>query len=367
MKLLCAYPQENAVSFYLWLIGFVLPRLYCMRSALLSWILAKFPIQVPLLDRTFKHCVIHCRIVDTMPVKDLPTQTDFRTRIMAIRDNDIRPLYDLSPQGPGSPSSSILIERHELQPTEWQNLIIPDQLLTLHLRRGEFEYEGSDGRRQFQTRARGSVTIERRGCRQKLRWNSCASILTVRLSDAVLEQASKSVPVAGDVVLGDAAARDMRLSSLLFSLERERIQGYSSGRLFVDGIEQALAAIVVRYHESARPSARVYKGGLAPYRMRRVTEFIRAHIEEEITLHELAKDVGLSPSHFCSLFRKTSGITPHQFVLHCRIQHAKSLLGNSGHSILDVALASGFRTHQHFSRIFRREVGIPPSSYRSQT
>jgi AraC family transcriptional regulator len=136
--------------------------------------------------------------------------------------------------------------------------------------------------------------------------------------------------------------------------------------LFVDGIEQALAAILVRYDGVTRRARQIYKGGLAPYRMKRVTEFIHAHIEKEITLNELARDVGLSPSHFCSLFHKTSGKTPHQFVLHCRIQHAKGLLAKPNHSILDVALASGFRTHQHFSRIFRRQVGIPPSAYRLQ-
>lgn len=97
-----------------------------------------------------------------------------------------------------------------------------------------------------------------------------------------------------------------------------------------------------------------------------MTEFIQEHIEEDITLNELAQNVGLSPSHFCNLFHKTSGKTPHQFVLHCRIQHAKALLAKQSNSILDVALASGFRTHQHFSRIFRRHVGIPPSTYRGQ-
>jgi AraC family transcriptional regulator len=285
---------------------------------------------------------------------------------MAIRDGHIRALFESEPQGPNSPSPALLIERHELCPTEWQTVIVPEQVLTLHLRRCEVELEESGGHTRYQTRARGAVVIEKRGCPQRFRWNSSTSTLTLRLSDSVLEQASQAVPVAGETVPAGSAVRDLRLSSLLFSLELERVQGYPAGRLFVDGIEQALAAVLVRYDGVARHTSRMYKGGLAPYRMKRVTEFIRAHIEEEITLGELARNVGLSPSHFCSLFRITSGMTPHQFVLNCRIQHAKGLLNKAGHSILDVALASGFRTHQHFSRIFRRQVGIPPSTYRSQ-
>ena len=301
-------------------------------------------------------------MLDTGPL----TKADARTRIVAFRDGEIKPLYDSTPFGPCSPSPSLLIERHELPPSNWQTVIIPEQILTLHLRRSEIECEHSSGTRLVQTCVRGGVAIEKRGCAHKWRRISEGAAMMVRLSDSVLELASQSATLPSDDVPADSAAKDIRLSSLMFNLERERMRGFPSGRLFVDGIEQALAAILVHYHGVAQRASRVYKGGLAPYRMKRAIEFIRAHIEEEITLSELAKDVGLSPSHFCSLFRKTSGMTPHQFVLNCRIQHAKTLLSKSGNSILDVALASGFRTHQHFSRIFRRHVGIPPSAYRSQ-
>lgn len=276
---------------------------------------------------------------------------------MAVRDGQTKPLFDCALQGPYSPSPSLLIERHEMPPTDWRTVIIPDQLLTLYLRRCGVEYGSSAADCHRLVRTKGSVVIEKRACEHRFRWGSAASTLTVRLSDSALEQAAEAASPVNDGAPVDSAAQDARLSSLLFALEQERMHGYPAGRLFVDGIEQALAAIVVSYEGVARRASQVYKGGLAPYRMKRVIEFIHAHIEEEITLNELAQDVGLSPSHFCSLFRKTAGTTPHQYVLHCRIQHAKSLLARSGHSILDVALASGFRTHQHFSK------DVPPPGW----
>jgi len=285
---------------------------------------------------------------------------------MAIRDGEAKPLFDSAVQGSHSPSPSLLIERHEVYPSEAQTVIIPEQVLTLNLRRCAVEYGDSAGDCHCLIRAKGSVVIEKRAREHRFRWTSPASALAVRLSDAALEEAAEAAPLTSEGVPADCSIQDTRLSSLLFALEREQMHGYPAGRLFVDGIEKALAAILVRYDGVARHSPQVYKGGLAPYRMKRATEFIQAHIEDDITLNELARSVGLSASHFCSLFRKTSGKTPHQFVLQCRIQHAKSLLAKPSHSILDVALASGFRTHQHFSRIFRRQVGIPPSSYRAQ-
>lgn len=291
--------------------------------------------------------------------------SDERLRIMAVRNGETKPLFDSALQGPRSPSSSLLIEKHEVRPTDWQTVIIPGQVLTLYLRRCAVEYGGFSDDRYSTIRSKGTVVIEKRACEQRFRWSSSASTLTVQLSDAALEQAADTSHKI-DLLPVNCATQDMRLSSLLFALESERMNGYPSGRLFLDRIEQALATVLVQYEGVARHSHQVYKGGLAPYRMKRVNEFIQAHIEEEITLNELAQDVGLSPSHFCSLFRKTAGTTPHQFVLQCRIQHAKALLAKPNRSILDVALASGFRTHQHFSRIFRRQVGVTPSTYRAQ-
>ncbi|MCU1224448.1 MAG: AraC family transcriptional regulator [Edaphobacter sp.] len=300
------------------------------------------------------------------PEKNLSDQSAEAMRIMAVRDGERKPLFDSALQGPHSPSPSLLIEKHDVRLTDWQTVILPDQVLTLYLRRCAVEYGSSVGDRQSLIRTKGSVVIEKRACEQSFRLDSPASTLTVRLSDSALTQAAEAAPNTGDSIPADSATKDAQLSSLLYALERERMHGYPAGRLFVDGIEQALAAILVSYDGIVRRAPQVYKGGLAPYRMKRVNEFIQTHMEEEITLGELAQAAGLSPSHFCSLFRKTLGTTPHQFVLGCRIQHARTLLANPRHSILDVALASGFRTHQHFSRIFHRLTGASPSGYRAQ-
>jgi AraC family transcriptional regulator len=300
-----------------------------------------------------------------MPDKNSSSALKSSARIVALSDGEIRPLFGASFEGPSSPSSSLLIERHEIRVPDWHIIAIPDQVLTLQIRRCKVEVDVGAGCR-FITRARGSVIIEKRVCEQRIRWTTPAAVLAVRLSDAALEQATAAAPDASYYLPADRAVQDVRLSSLLYALEQERLTGYSSGRMFLDGIEQALAAIVVRYDGVAPHTPPVHKGGLTPYRMRRVTEFIQEHIEKEITLNELARNVGLSPSHFCSLFHKKAGKTPHQFILHCRVEHAKALLAKQSNSILDVALACGFRTHQHFSRIFRRCVGIPPSAYRGQ-
>jgi DNA-binding GntR family transcriptional regulator/AraC-like DNA-binding protein len=115
-----------------------------------------------------------------------------------------------------------------------------------------------------------------------------------------------------------------------------------------------------------RRSALTYRGGLAPGRLRRVTELVHAKIEEELTLDEMAETAGLSTAHFSQMFRESTGESPHQFVLRHRVERAKAMLRADGVRVLDVAVACGFKTQQHFARVFRRMCGASPTEYRQE-
>jgi len=131
----------------------------------------------------------------------------------------------------------------------------------------------------------------------------------------------------------------------------------------------------LRFHEASRrnqppfddypaPAARAYRGGLAPARLRRVRELVHAKIEEDLTLDEMAQSAGLSTAHFSQMFRKSTGESPHRFVLRQRVERAKEMLREAEPRVLDVAVACGFKTQQHFARVFRRMCGASPTEYR---
>jgi AraC family transcriptional regulator len=103
---------------------------------------------------------------------------------------------------------------------------------------------------------------------------------------------------------------------------------------------------------------------LSPARLRKAIEFVRANLDNCLTLDSMAKAVDLSPSYFGEMFRISTGKTPHQYLREQRMERAKQMLQSKDARILDVAIACGFRTQQHFARIFRRTVGISPRQYR---
>lgn len=186
-------------------------------------------------------------------------------------------------------------------------------------------------------------------------------VLKLFISDDALEQAS-----GGRVELRSVDnLLDARVGALVAAVDAERVAGFPSGQLFLDSVEQAIAVALVDRHAKQRPARPVYREGLTPSRLRRVTEFVQANIDGDLTLGEMAESVEMSVAYFAHMFRKSTGQSPHQFVLHSRVERAKALLRSRKFRVLDVAVACGFKTQQHFARVFRRICGVSPMGYRN--
>jgi AraC family transcriptional regulator len=187
--------------------------------------------------------------------------------------------------------------------------------------------------------------------------------LQLGISDAPLMAASDGA--YGEVELrAQRKFADARLGALVAAAHAEMAAGFPSGRLFLDSIEQAMAVALVNGHAVRHRPVQIYKGGLGSARLRRIKELVHAKIEDDLSLDEMAQSVGLSTAHFARMFRKSTGETPHQFVLRQRIERAKAMLRAPNARVLDVAVACGFKTQQHFAQVFRDVWGVSPTDYR---
>lgn len=103
---------------------------------------------------------------------------------------------------------------------------------------------------------------------------------------------------------------------------------------------------------------------LPPRKLQQVINFINHHLEHNLTVAKLAEIVGLSQSYFLLLFKKTTGKTPHQFLIECRVAHARKLLQTTNLPLSEIALQCGFSSQSHFSTHFRLITGMTPGQYR---
>jgi len=187
--------------------------------------------------------------------------------------------------------------------------------------------------------------------------------VTMTISDEALMAASDGAGSRIELRL-ERELVDPRLRALATAVEVERAAGFPSGRIFLDSIEQALARALILGYAVRDYSAPVYHGGLSPARLRRIKELVQEKMEEDLSLEEMARTVGLSTAHFSQVFRNTTGQTPHQSLLWHRVQRAKEMLRSDGMRVMDVATACGFKTQQHFARVFREMCGASPTEYR---
>jgi AraC family transcriptional regulator len=105
-------------------------------------------------------------------------------------------------------------------------------------------------------------------------------------------------------------------------------------------------------------------GRLSGRRLQRAIEYVRLHVSENIRLDDIAAAAGLSPFRFARMFRKTTGLTPHRYVMSARVEKARALLREYEKSLTEIAIECGFCDHSHMSKVFRRLTGMAPAEFR---
>jgi AraC-like DNA-binding protein len=137
-----------------------------------------------------------------------------------------------------------------------------------------------------------------------------------------------------------------------------------ASRLFVDHVTIALAAHVAQTYGGMKAHTLSSQGGLASWQVQRAKDMLCDRIDGNIVLKEIASECGLSVSHFSRAFRRSVGISPHRWLLQHRVNQAKALMCDARLSLSDVALACGFADQSHFTRVFARLAGSSPGAWR---
>ena len=137
-----------------------------------------------------------------------------------------------------------------------------------------------------------------------------------------------------------------------------------SGRLFSDSLIQTLTLHLLTNYGTSKPAQRSVSGGLSGYKLRRVKEFIGENLDADLSLAEIASVADLSQFHFARAFRKSTGLTPQQFLMQQRIERAKELLASNDLPIVEVSLRTGFKNQSHFTSLFRKFTSLTPRNWR---
>jgi AraC family transcriptional regulator len=246
--------------------------------------------------------------------------------------------------------------------TEPRHWVRHDQAFAMMLRPGSIQWGSKRSALERFKYGAGDLALCDRHVGEWVRLMN-ARHLQIGISDAALLASSDGA--YGEVELrASRKFADRWLSAMVAAVHAEMVAGFPSGRLFLDSVEQAMAVTLVNGHAVRHRPLQLYRGGLGSARLRRIRELVHVKMEDDLSLDEMAESVGLSTAHFARMFRKSTGETPHQFVLRQRLERAKAMLRAPDARVLDVAVACGFKTQQHFAQVFRDIWGVSPTEFR---
>ncbi len=156
-----------------------------------------------------------------------------------------------------------------------------------------------------------------------------------------------------------ATFRDDFLSGLVDQVWRRLGEDGDAGQAWID-TAATLAAQTIAGQVSAPPRRAPDHKPLSPAQMRRIHDFIEAHLGEPIGLVEIATAAGLSPYHFARRFKAGTGLSPHRFLLRRRLDRARKLIADRDLPLAAIAHAAGFSSQSHMTTAFRENLGRTP-------
>jgi AraC family transcriptional regulator len=197
------------------------------------------------------------------------------------------------------------------------------------------------------------------------RWNGAGEIISISLEPTQLAQlAHESIDGDRIELIPQFAHPDLLIYSIGAALKQELEAGEASSRLYVDALTTAFAAHLIRRYTTRHHHLGDYTGGLPKLKLHSALDYIHAYLDRDLSVGELAAIAQMSRYHFGRLFKQSTGLSPHQYVLQCRIEKAKQLLAQLELPIAEVYQQVGFQSQSHFTKVFRRHTGVTPKAYR---
>jgi AraC family transcriptional regulator len=135
--------------------------------------------------------------------------------------------------------------------------------------------------------------------------------------------------------------------------------GGLAGRLYAEAQGQALALHLLRNYASGTATRPLPRHGLSDSQLRRVLDYLNDQLDQNLGLAAVA---GFSPAHFARQFKQATGLAPHQYLIHRRVERARGLLETGLLTVAEVAHQVGFTDQSHLDRHFKHLMGVPPST-----
>jgi AraC family transcriptional regulator len=266
--------------------------------------------------------------------------------------------------------SGFLIERQRCGARRLSQSVSVFNPRLLVVTRGELTCAWRAGRRQHKNRWKpGRVILLDRGYQLDnvafgdVGFNLSWEHIALEFEESKRDKWTRGEAFPATALMPHVIADDARVAALVQFMYDEVLTGSSSGKLYGESLSLALMSYVWERFASSRPPARSMPNGLSTPKLRRLLDCILTNLASDLSLHDLAELVDLSPRHLCRSFKQATGTSPYRYILNERIERAKALLRMGKISVSEIALSVGFSSQSHFADAFRKHTGTTPGRF----
>jgi AraC family transcriptional regulator len=263
-------------------------------------------------------------------------------------------------------STGIELAYYRHPPTDLPSTICPQHLILIHIDVpfGTQVEQFTNGYYQRAEIESQDVIIIPAQIEHSAQWNQEHSYLMLCITDKVFQERLRN-EIEGYCVeiLPQFLLTDPLIYSIAMALKGDSEASGIGGQLYIDSLLTTLFAHLLRNYCASQPIQAHRVVSLPKDNLRRVLDFIHTHLDRNLALSELAAIAQVSPNYFAAQFKCSVGIPPHQYLILQRIERAKDLLIREKLPIVDVATQLGFAHQSHFTKHFKRVMGVTPRQF----
>lgn len=227
----------------------------------------------------------------------------------------------------------------------------------------EILYRAPDGTVRRETVSERQISIIPAGQPYQFSCPRGAGLTIVRIASDLLKRIARESGMRAVEVVGQYGTFD----PVIWHLGRALRTELRRHRQLDDTYLSSVAIVLTRHLLSTYVTAVLpnENGGLPRFKLRRAIEYIHEHMAGDISFRDVAAHVRMSAYHFARMFKQTTGASPHDYIVRCRIERAKALLAEARLPISDVAFEVGYKSQSHFTTCFGRVTGVTPGAFRA--
>lgn len=213
----------------------------------------------------------------------------------------------------------------------------------------------------------GDINVLSAGEMSVCRWEDDLSFFRMELASEYMRDVADKADISyrgGALELQHRIrTRDEKMIQIAHWLRDTLQNGGAANKLYLDSLGNLLTLHLLQNYTSMINKPQRIPNALTEPQISRTVDYMRAHLESDISLEELSKIANASPSHLVRLFKQATGYAPHQYLIRLRVEQAKLLLLSKQLTISEVAAAVGFADQSHLHRHFKRTTGYTPREF----